>query len=389
MSLIDKIFGKKAQKNKEIQNYFKLLTSYSPVFTSYESGIYEMELTRSAIHSFATHCSKLLPEIIGNARSDLKNILKYKPNPYMDTSKFLYRLATILSIQNTAFIAPLEDEYEKIIGFFPILPSRTEVYEDKQKQEWLIYTFSNGQKAAIEFSKVGILTNFQYKNDLFGESNQALFPTLQLLHTQKEGIIEGVKNSAKIRFMAKASNMFGDEALKKMRNSFVQNNLTSDNTSGVLIFDNQFADIKQINSEHFVLNAAQQKLIEDNVNTYYGTNKNIMQNTFNEETWNAYYEGKIEPFAIQLSLVMTNMLYSQREVACGNQIIWSANRLQYASNTTKLNVVTQLFDRGFITLNQGLDIFNMPPVENGDERFIRGEYINIKNKESGEINNEE
>lgn len=389
MSLIDKIFGKKAQKNKEIQNYFKLLTSYSPVFTSYESGIYEMELTRSAIHSFATHCSKLLPEIIGNARSDLKNILKYKPNPYMDTSKFLYRLATILSIQNTAFIVPIEDEFEKIIGFFPILPSRTEVYEDKQKQEWLIYTFSNGQKAAIEFSKVGILTNFQYKNDLFGESNQALFPTLQLLHTQKEGIIEGVKNSAKIRFMAKASNMFGDETLKKMRNSFVQNNLTSANTSGVLIFDNQFADIKQINSEHFVLNAAQQKLIEDNVNTYYGTNKNIMQNTFNEETWNAYYEGKIEPFAIQLSLVMTNMLYSQREVACGNQIIWSANRLQYASNTTKLNVVTQLFDRGFITLNQGLDIFNMPPVENGDERFIRGEYINIKNKESGEINNEE
>lgn len=388
MSLMDKVFGKKTQKNKEIHNYFKLMTGYSPVFTSYEGGIYEMELTRSAIHSFATHCSKLLPEIIGNARSDLKNTLKYKPNPYMDTSKFLYRLATILSIQNTAFIVPIEDEFEKIIGFFPILPSRTEVCEDKQKQEWLIYTFSNGQKAAIEFSKVGILTNFQYKNDLFGESNQALFPTLQLLHTQKEGIIEGVKNSAKIRFMAKASNMFGDEALKKMRNSFVQNNLTSDNTSGVLIFDNQFADVKQINSEHFVLNATQQKLIEDNINTYYGTNKNIMQNTFNEETWNAYYEGKIEPFAIQLSLVMTNMLYSQREVACGNQIIWSANRLQYASNSTKLNVVTQLFDRGFITLNQGLDIFNMPPVENGDERFIRGEYINIKNKESGEINNE-
>jgi hypothetical protein len=55
----------------------------------------------------------------------------------------------------------------------------------------------------------------------------------------------------------------------------------------------------------------------------------------------------------------------------------SANRLQYASNTTKLNVSVQLFDRGLITVNQVMDIWNMAHVEGGDERKIRGEYVEL------------
>lgn len=74
-------------------------------------------------------------------------------------------------------------------------------------------------------------------------------------------------------------------------------------------------------------------------------------------------------------MVHTNMVFNEREIAFGNYFIFTANRLQYLSNTEKLNTVTQLFDRGFLTHNQGLEIFNMSPVENGDKRFIRREYI--------------
>lgn len=88
----------------------------------------------------------------------------------------------------------------------------------------------------------------------------------------------------------------------------------------------------------------------------------------------------MEPFAVQLGLVMTNMSFSPREIACGNEILFSSNRLQYATNQEKLETVVQLFDRGLLSTNQGLQIFNMPPVEGGDERFIRGEYINVKDR---------
>ena len=91
----------------------------------------------------------------------------------------------------------------------------------------------------------------------------------------------------------------------------------------------------------------------------------------------AYYEGKIEPFALQLSLVMSNMTYTERQLACGNMITFSANRLQYASNKTKLEVSTQLFDRGLLNRNGVMDIWNMPEVEDGDKYYIRKEYTEV------------
>ena len=146
-----------------------------------------------------------------------------------------------------------------------------------------------------------------------------------------------------------------------------------------MMFDQKYEDIKQIDSKPFVVDPKQMELIKENVFTYFGTNEAILQNKYTSDQWNAYYEGKIEPFAIEMSLVHTNMTFSEREKAFGNEIIFTANRLQYLSNSEKLNTVTQLFDRGFLTHNQGLEIFNMSPVENGDKRYIRKEYAATEN----------
>lgn len=375
MGLFEKIFKKPSLK--QIQGYFKMLNGYTPIFTTYDGGVYEMELTRAAIHAIATQCSKLKPEIKGNAYKELHKRLQFKPNSFMDTSKFLYRLATILHVQNTAFIVPIMDETgEYITGYYPILPSMCEVVE-YNGEPWLRYTFSTGKKAAIEFNRVGIMTMFQYKNDFFGENNSALYPTMQLIHTQNQGIIEGVKNSANIRFMARLANIFKDEDIRKERKRFTEENLSTDNNSGVLMFDNKYADVKQIISKPFIVDSAQMELIKNNVFNYFGVNEKILQNNFNEDEWNAFYEGKIEPFAIQLSLVMSNMTFTKREIAFGNQIIFSANRLQYASNKSKLDIVVQLFDRGILTRNEGREIFNMAPIENGDKYYIRKEYAEV------------
>ena len=148
-----------------------MLNGYIPVFTSAPESVYEMELTRAAIHSFATFCSKLKPEISGSAKKHPENVLQYRPNPFMDTSKFLYRLATILSVNNTAFIVPMEDETGNTIGLFPIVPQNCEVLEYRGKP-YLRYTFSNGKRAAIEFERVGVLTQFQYENDFLERTTQ-------------------------------------------------------------------------------------------------------------------------------------------------------------------------------------------------------------------------
>lgn len=241
----------------------------------------------------------------------------------------------------------------------------------------LRYLFANGEHGAIEFERVGIMTDFEYTDDLFGEDNRTLKPTMQLIHTQNEGIINAVKNSANIRFLAKVANMLKPEDIKKERQRFTEDNLSADNDSGMIIYDNKFSELKQVESKPYTPNALQMQNIQENVCTHFGTNMDILQNKFDENTWNAYYEGKIEPFAIQLSLVMTNMSFTERERACGNAIFFSANRLQYASNATKLSVSTQLFDRALLNRNGVMDIWNMAHVEDGEKYYIRKEYTEV------------
>ena len=150
-----------------IDSYFKMLNGYSPTFTSYSGGVYEMDLTRTAVNNFATHCSKLKPEITGSALKHLEKTLQHKPNYFMDTTKFIKRLATYVAVEHTAFIVPIEDKIGRLCGWYPLRAERCEVVEVKG-QVYLRYLFANGEHGAIEFEKVGIITDFEYTDDLFG-----------------------------------------------------------------------------------------------------------------------------------------------------------------------------------------------------------------------------
>lgn len=385
MGLFEKIRQKEKIEQK-VSDYFRLMNGYVPTFSSFEGGLYEMELTRAAIHSFATHCSKLKPEIKGSGNQKLERTLQFKPNRIMDAKKYLYRLATVYMTDNTAFVAPLYDNFFEIIGFYPLLTSKCRIV-DYDKKRYLRYDFGNGQHGSVELENVGIMNQFQYRDELFGESNACMRPTMDLMNVQNQGIIEGIKNGASIRFLAKLANSLKDKTIAEERKRFIEDNLTVTNNGGVMMYDAKYEDVKVIDSKPFIVNPMQMSQIKENVFTYFGTNEKILQNNFTSDEWNAYYEGKIEPFAIEASLVHTNMVFSEHEVAHGNQIMFTANRLQYLTNSEKLNTVTQLFDRGFMTHNQGLEIFNMSPVENGDKRYIRKEYIETNNLDETYVKN--
>ena len=197
MGLLEKLFPRRPPGGTAPREYFKTLTAYQPVYTTYRGGLYEMELTRAAIAAFARHCSKLHLEVTGDARPDLRRVLGMQPNPFMDASKFLARLATIYLVQNNAFIVPMEDSAGRLIGYYPVLPQQSSVRE-YGGEPYLQYSFWGGQKAAIELIRAGILTQHQYEDDFFGSDNRPLMPTMQMAQTQAEGIINGIKNATTI-----------------------------------------------------------------------------------------------------------------------------------------------------------------------------------------------
>lgn len=373
MGLFEKLFPK-TSVNIATNGYFRTLTAYEPRFYSFDGGIYEADLCRSAIHSFATHCAKLKLEVIKGGKTEEK--LKYMPNQWMDTYKFLYILATILECENTAFIIPILDKTgENVLGLYPTAPTMATIIESGGK-EYVKFTYPAGV-GVVELKRVGILTKYQYKDMFFGAETNALKPTLDVLSVQNQGIVEAVKSSASIRFLAKIAQTLKPSDIEAERKRFITSNLNTANNGGVMIVDAKYSDVKNIDSKPMIIDDKQMQVIKNNVYSYFGTNENILMNNYNEEQWAAYYEGKIEPFAIQLSLVLTNMLYKNKDMMIDNEVILSANRLQYASNAIKLNIVTQLFDRGMITMNQGLEIFNLSSVKDGDKRYIRKEYAEV------------
>ena len=344
------------------------------VFSTWSGEIYESELVRSAIDARARHISKLEVNMQGTAKPKLRTRLSQGPNEWQTWSQFLYRLCTILDMQNTAFIVPVVGEFGEPVGIFPILPSGCELLQYKG-DPWIRYTFSNGQKAAIKLAECGVMTKHQYHDDFFGDSNRALADTMQLIDLQSQGIKEAMKNSNTFRFMARMNNFLSPEDLAKERERFNRKNLQAEG-GGLLLFPNTYSDIKQIESKSYVVDAAQLTLIRTNVYNYFGVNENILQNKANGDELDAFFDGAIEPFSIQLSDVLTRMLFTPLERGTGNKVVVSANRLQYMKTSAKISMAQQLGDRGMITIDEARALFNYPPLPDGAgaRAPIRGEY---------------
>ena len=372
MGLFDFLF--KGRKAPAASGFWKTLTAYSPVFTSWDGQMYESELCRAAIDALARHSAKLEFTVNGSAQPRLRSRLRSQPNPFSTWYQFIYRARTILEAQNNCFIVPVYGMDGAIEGFFPVLPSNCEVL-DVRGVPWLRYTFLSGLTAALPLDECGILTRHQYRDDLFGEKNGALSATMSLIHMQHQGVEEGIRNGATFRFMARVKNFTKPEDLAKERMRFNENNLRGE-SGGLLLFPSTYDEIKQIDQKPFALDADQMKLIQTNVFNYFGVNEEVLQNKAYGDAWSAFYEGAVEPFAVQLSEVLTAMTYTPRERSLDNSIFFTSNRLQYMSNVDKLNVTALLVDRGVFNRDEARAVWNLPPLPDGEgQRYvIRGEY---------------
>ncbi|HKM44345.1 MAG TPA: phage portal protein [Dysgonamonadaceae bacterium] len=377
MGWFNRLFTPQAQKDADrVTEYLETINGYTPSFQSFDGGMYETELIRSVVHAKAKHTAKLTPHVIGSAYKNFESVLKHKPNEFQSIYDFLYRLRTLYEVDTYAFIVPIYTEGTMHIkGLYPLKTERVELKEIKGVV-YLRYLFNNGKRAMIPYEEVGVLKKMNYRDEHFGDGNQVLHNSMSLIDLQNQGIQDAIRQSAKIRFMARIGQNMRPEDIEKERENFSKTNLSSDNQSGVMMFDTKYVSVDQIKSQPYTADEKQIEFIKNNVYSYFGINEDILQNKFNEDTWNAFYEGEVEPFAIQLSQAITNMMFTSTQKAHGNEIHFSANRLQYASNTTKLEVSRALFDRGIFGSDDVAEIWNLPKT--GDNRkYIRKEYAEM------------
>ena len=383
MGLIDRIFGR--PRGATLQDgRFETFTAYSPVFTSWDGRLYESELVRAAVDAKARHACKLQYTMEGGARPKLYTATKTAPNPWYTWPQFLERSSNIYDVQCNLFIVPLLDRTGEVTGFFPVIPSSCEIV-DRGGMPYLRYTFMNGQKRSMELSRCAVITKHQLTDDFFGEKNTALDATMQLVNMVNQGIQEGVRNSATYRFMAQLTGKAFDEDLRKERERFDRNNFQSGG-GGLLLFGNQFTNVKELAERGYKVDPEQMKLIRENVYSYFGVNDAVIQNKAAGDELDAFFNGAIEPFAIKLSDALTRMVFSERERNNGNRITFTANRLQYMNVASKISMAQQLGDRGILTIDEIRELFNYAPMPDGSGQHapIRGEYYFVdEGKQTG------
>lgn len=383
MGMLEKIFGRKEQpaalKNAQI---FRMLEGYTPAWTTWRGSVYESELIRASLDAWGRHAAKLKPNITGSAQKEMANRLRVRPNAFQAWTQFLYQTATVLGARNNAFLVKTRNDAGEPTGIINLIPESWELVE-YQGEPWIRFILPNNKRRAEKLSEVGILTRFQYKNELFGETNEAMRPVLDLITMQRQGITEGIKNGNSYRFWAKSDNWATDEDIGEEMQRFNKFTFGNKKTAGgVLIFPNTYDDIHEMKPGGYTVDKEQQEHIKTNVFDYFAVNEDILQNKAFGDAWLAFYEGFVEWFSIQLGESVSGMIYTDRERgAYENQVFFTSNRLQYMSNADKLNAVTQLGDRGLATRNELREILNLEPLpeEIGNQIPARGEYYDVTN----------
>lgn len=384
----DRIFGKEP-KQLTNETQFKFMNGFTPVFSEFGDDPYTSDVVRSAIHAIASNAAKLKPKHIrrtnGNVQhvnANIERLLSVRPNEFMSAYDFIYKVVTQREQFNNAFVYIKRDPNTYMVtGFYPVDMASMELVE-AQGSLFVKFQFMNGKKLTAPYEDFIHLRKFYNRNDIFGESNsQTLLPTLSLINTTNEGIANAVKSSAFLRGLIKFTNaMLKPEDIRKQRDEFVADYLDISNNGGIAALDAK-AEYQELKNDPKMVNSEQMTAIEEKVYKYFGVNKSIVMSDYKEDQWNAFYENVIEPIAIQLSLEFTSKLFSEKAQGYGNEIIFEANRLQYASNTTKVNMIKELTVLGLLSKNEAREILNLAPVENGDT-FIQ--TLNVVNADKAD-----
>mgnify|MGYP004484760141 FL=1 len=352
------------------------------IFTQFSGNAYESDIYRSAVDSIARNVAKLKPVhvvTIERNRKDgdnsLNRILQVRPNQYMTSYDMIYKIVTHYYLYNNAFAYLQKDENGKLTGIYPLSPVNMEYLTDLTGELYCRFFFAGDKQVTLPFRDVFTIRRFYNSNDLLGDKNTAILNTLDLAHTQNEGIANSIKSSATIKGLLKYNQILSPENLKKEKEEFIKDYLSISNNGGIAALDSKM-DYVPLEIKGVAIDNEQMSAIKQKIYDYLGVSEKIVNSTYNEDEWSAFYESVVEALGVQISLELTDKIFTQREQAFGNSILMEANRLQFASNTTKVNMIKELFPLGLFTVNQALEILNLPSIEDGERRV---QTLNVAN----------
>ena len=371
MSILDRLFRRERTRTKT-----ELINEPVSGFSMYGGDAYSNDIFREAVDAIARNAGKLKGSHVVTYAGErhettdgrLNRLLQTRPNRYMSSYDFLYKLTTRLFLYNNAFAYIDRDERGNVRALYPITATHVDILSDATGSLFCGFMLRDGREVTLPYDDIVHLRRFFNENEILGEDNTAIASGIELAQTQNDGITSAIRAGASIRGILSFTQIMSPTKLKEEKDAFVKDYLELGNEGGVIATDQKMS-YTPIDHKPVLLDADQAKEIKTKIYNYLGLTESIVNSSYTEDEYAAFYESTLEPIAIALSQEFTAKVFNDREQAFGNSIVFESGRLEFTSNKTKVSLIAQLAPYGLLTINQALEILNLPSVADGDKRL--------------------
>lgn len=373
-------FGKSKQSNTLTKGQkVKMITSDSDdSYFNWDGNVYENDIVRSVIRAKAKAVAKTTAEHVRKSGDNIainpdfymKMLLK-RPNPHMGIQQLLEKTVIQLELNNNAYIFINRDVNGYPIGLYPIIATNVQVMTN-ESETFLQFTIKkNGKIATFNYKDVIHLRQDFNNSDMFGSSNvDALASLMQVVNSVDKGVVKAIKNSNVVQWLLSYDANLTPDDIKKQTKQFTDSFLNIDSEYGGAAGIDSKMKADRVEPKSYMPDKEFQKENARRIYNYFGINEKIINASYNENEWNAFYESSIEPILIQLSEEFTYKLFSRKEISYGNEIRFISKNLMFASMSSKI-ALGGLADRAIMNPNEIREILGYAPHENGYEFLLR------------------
>lgn len=368
MNILSKLFGRQQKPQAFIE--------INSAFNSFSGTGYNSAAFRAAVDAIARHTAKLQAH---SADTGLETLLTQAPNAYMSAYDLLYKTAAAYFTHNNAFML-LQRDGGRITAIYPITPASVEFSPGSDGALYLECTFPDGRQVTFPYSDVIHLRRHFLTNDLLGDGNAPLYSLLDTADTLNQGIAASVKNGTSIRGVLKFTSLVNPAQVKAEKEQFVSDYFNPANNGGIAATDQRF-DFVPANIAPYSVPKEQFETINRQITDYLGVGASVVNGTYTENEFSAFYESIVEPFALQLA--------QEFRLKTGAEITFTAERMEFSSAATKIKLLHEAAPLGLITVNEARKLLALPPVADGDRRLQSLNYVSADKADAYQLKESE
>ena len=365
----------------------KMVRTETHVYTPWSGDVYNDDITRAVIWSFAEMAAKAQFVHVRGSGHDLKinpdadiRLLLEQPNEYMTMQDVVTKLAIDYERFNNCFAYIVRAPNGRPVMIYPLRYNSVRLEVDTQQRLYCRFSLRGAEDLLAPYSDIIHLRKHFCDDEFFGNDNKkALSGVMDVVTTSDQGMVAAIKNSAVINWILHFKQVLQPKDVNETIKKFSDTYLNAENNETTVVPDDPRYDAEQIKHESYVPNATQTDKAKARIYAYYGSNDAIVTGTYNEDQYNAYYEKRVEPFLRGFCTQLTLKCFSAFDRAHQNRILVQPSSLGFSNNATRLNFV-QMVDRGAMTPDEWRETFNMTPIPGGDKPIRRLDTAAVDDK---------